>query len=211
MKRLFTILLLAAGICSTDAQSKFDDAAYFSGDINFGRLIGVDLNLNYILNEKMVFRAGYSNSSRIARTLPDDYEAGLIGLFSLGLNTPHDFMQNIQFEVGWVWNLSEKGTARFNASAGLAWTLIERPFNWQKVDAFMGANYTWDYEYLHRISLVVHPRFEFPLIRYFGLSINPMLQTNRDMTFFGVGVGVMFGLLKKGTQTGQDQSEASAE
>jgi hypothetical protein len=171
----------------------------------------MDINLNYILNEKITFRAGYSNSSRIARTLPDDYEMGLLGLFALGLNTPHDFMQNIQFEAGWVWNLNEKGTARFNACAGLAYTKIERPTNWEKVDTYMGSNYTWDYEFLHKVSLVIHPRFEFPLIRYFGLSINPMLQTNRDMTFFGVGVGVMFGLLTKRSPAEQVKTETAAE
>ncbi|WP_242082872.1 hypothetical protein [Aestuariivivens sediminis] len=64
-------------------------------------------------------------------------------------------------------------------------------------DAFLAENYTWDYKKHNAVSLIINPKIEFAFTRFYGLTISPMLQINKDRTYFGVGIGQMIGLLRK--------------
>ena len=47
------------------------------------------------------------------------------------------------------------------------------------------------------ISFIIEPKIEFPSSRYFGFTLSPMLQVNKDWTYVGVGIGLMGGLLRQ--------------
>ena len=61
---------------------------------------------------------------------------------------------------------------------------------------FLTENYTWIYNKYNTVNLIINPKIEFPFTRYFGLTISPMLQINKDRTYFGIGIGQMIGLLR---------------
>ena len=46
----------------------------------------------------------------------------------------------------------------------------------------------------NRISLIINLKIEFPLTRFYGLTISPMIQINKSRTYFGIGIVYMFGL-----------------
>ena len=64
-------------------------------------------------------------------------------------------------------------------------------------DTFLTENYTWNYKKYNTLSLIINPKIEFPFTRFYGLTISPMLQINKDRTYFGIGIGHMIGLLRK--------------
>ena len=63
-------------------------------------------------------------------------------------------------------------------------------------DAFLTENYTWNYKTHNTLSLIINPKIEFPFTRFYGLTISPMLQINKDRTYVGIGIGQMIGLLR---------------
>lgn len=172
-------------------------AIYVGNEFNMGGYFGMEVSLNYVYREKYAARVGFTTNTRIAKSIPSDYSPGMIGILTLGMNTPRDNLRSIHLDLGFIKKLNEAGTARLNVFLGLGFVTTKEPVNWQKTDGFMTENYTWDYEAGHAVSFVVNPKFEFPFSRYWGLSISPMLQVYDGGTFFVVGIGHIFGLLRK--------------
>jgi hypothetical protein len=201
MKRIITVLIFSISINLTNAQ-QFDknNAIYSSGEMNLGNYVGIDMNLNYVYKEKYSFKIGYTENFRKPKSLPENYSPGLIGIFYLGYLNPYDQLRNFQIGLGRTYNLNENGTIRANFLLGLGYTTIREPENWEFIqDAYFVENYTWNYTMYNTVSLIINPKIEFPFTRYYGLTISPMLQINKDRTYFGIGIGHMIGLLRKKT------------
>ena len=186
-------------LININAQFSEKNALYSTGEIAFGNYLELNLNLNYVINEKYSFQIGYSSHIRESKYEPEDYSSGLVGIFTLGFGQLHfDQMDNYQILVGKIYNLNERGNIRFNLAGGIGYTIITEPTNWKPVSGFtLGENYTYDIDKHSTISLIINPKIEFPFTRIFGLTISPMLQINKDRTFIGIGVGPMIGLLRK--------------
>lgn len=199
MKRSVLILLLAWGAASVNAQFSEKNAVYGSNEFNLGGYAGVDIGLNYVYDTRFAFRVGFSGNTRIAKTLPSDYSPGVVGILLLGANTPRDNFQSIHVTFGYIHQLSSSGKARVNLSIGLGYAMTKVPYNWQKIDGFLSENYTWDYRRDNSLSFVLNPKFEFPFSRYWGLSVSPMIEFYEGGTFFVVGIGHIFGLLRGST------------
>ena len=45
--------------------------------------------------------------------------------------------------------------------------------------------------------MILNPKIEFPFSRFYGLTLSPLFQINKDRTYIGIGVGQMIGLLRK--------------
>lgn len=211
MKQTISVLLLALAAGSVSAQFGEKNAIYMGNDLNVGGYFGADISLNYVRNEKFSAGFGFNTNGRIAKSIPSDYSPGLIGILTLGMNTPGDRFRSVRLTCGYIASLNQKGTARVNLSAGLGYVMTRVPVNWQKVEPFMGPNYTWDYQNDHAVSFVLNPRFEFPFTRYWGLSISPMIEFYEGGTFFVVGVGHIFGLLRGRTLPAGTVTETTQE
>lgn len=196
MKRPVFILLFICAVNQVDGQFDEKNAIYGANEINLGGYAGVDVSLNYIYNGKYSFRFGFSDNTRLSRSKPSDYSPGIIGILTLGASTPRDYFRSFQLGCGRIVMLSETGKVRANLSVGIGFVKTRIPYNWQKIDGYLTDNYTWDYKTGHSISLIINPKFEFPFTRYWGLSISPMVQFYDGGTFFVVGVGHIFGLLR---------------
>jgi len=198
MKRIITIFAFLISINIANAQFAENNAIYSTGELNIGNYIGVDINLNYVYKEKYSFKVGYTVNVRKPKLQPENYTSGLTGIFLLGLANPYDQFENYQIGFGKIYNLNKGGTIRVNFSLGLGYTTIREPENWQMINAsFLTENYTWNYKTYNTLSIIINPKIEFPFTRLYGLTISPMLQMNKDRTYFGIGIGKMIGLLRK--------------
>ncbi len=197
MKQIFVILFL---VSIHTANAKFEDknAIYTTGELNVGNYIGVGLNLNYVYNEEYSFSIGYTGNIRKPITQPDNFSSGFVGIMFFGLSNPFDHFDTYHLSVGQIYKLDKSGAIRVNFSAGLGYTTIKEPENWEvNGDGIVGTNYTWDYNEYNTISFIINPRIEYLYSRYFGLTLSPMLQINKDRINYGIGAGLMIGLLRK--------------
>ncbi|MCY2688589.1 hypothetical protein [Salinimicrobium sp. TH3] len=205
LRKVLVLLILITWCNTAHPQSESNHAIYIGNDINAGNYLGLDFNVNYAYLEKYSLRLGYSWNVRKAETQPYDYSAGFFKTMLLGLGSPADQLGNLQLAAGRIYKLNNKGTIRANLSLGLGYTTIKEPGNWQRTGShLLKENYTWDYDKYHTISLIINPKIEFPLTRFFGLSVSPMVQLNKDRVYLGIGVGHIFGLLRDRYEPAQD-------
>ena len=212
MRQIISLLMLFVCINMTSAQSqKKKHAFYVTGVVNLGNYFGGDFNLNYVLKEKYTFKIGYTGNIRTAKSRPKDFQVGFLGSFwypprsfwypySLALDDPHDRIGNYRFDVGRIYKLNQSGTVRINAAVGLGYATVIEPVNWKKENSplrFLGfGNYSWDYKEKRTISLIINPKIEFAFRRISGLTISPMVQINKYRTYFGIGMGMILGVLR---------------
>ena len=198
MVRILIIILVISYTQVATAQFGQNHAIYSTSELNVGNYFGVDLHLNYLYKETYSLKVGYSGYIRKPRSQPDDYSSGLKGIILFGLANPYDQLETFQIAVGKIYRLRENGYTRINLSFGLGYTIIREPENWQRVNgAALSENYTWNYRRYNTVSFIINPKIEFPFSRFYGLTISPMLQINKDRIYIGIGVGQMIGLLRK--------------
>lgn len=198
MKYAATILVFFIGINIANAQFAKNNAIYSTGEFNLGNYIGIDIAVNYVYKEKYSFKIGYSGNIRKPKSQPENYSPGLEGILFFGLVNPYDQLENYHIGFGKIYKLNKSGTIRANILLGLGYTTIREPENWQRVNnGFLTKNYTWNYRKYNTISLIINPKIEFPFSRFYGLTLSPMLQLNKDRVYFGIGIGSMIGLLRK--------------
>ncbi len=196
----FLLVYIILNSSWTNAQDKIKDNFYLTSDLNLGNYIGIEYNLNYVIQNKYAFKIGFSGNIRKPVSQPDNYSSSLLEVFSSFGNRPYDHFLNYKVEIGRIYNLNKKGTIRANLAFGLGYTLIKEPENWQYSDNSswinLTENYTYSYNRHQTISLVLSPKIEFPISKYFGFSVSPQMQFNKDRTYVGIGVGTMIGKLK---------------
>ena len=198
MKTLLTTLFILIFSLQLTAQFSEKNAIYLSLELVAGNYSGANLNLNYVFNEKISLQAGVFGYSRKAKSKPNGYSSGLLGSF---LYQPREEMNGYQFLIGRVIVLNKRGTTRANLSGGLGFTKIEAPENW----AYTGSNplvpnYGYDDAKKNAVSLIINPKIEFAFTRYFGFTLSPILQINKESTFVGIGFGLVTGLLRGNKQ-----------
>lgn len=197
MNRYSAIFLLFFAINEINAQSPVDNL-YYTGEITAGNYLGIDIDVNYLLREKYSFKLGYSGHLREPRSAPYDYSSGFFQTISFGLKSPYDQLGNYHIMAGKLYPLNKKGSVRLNLSLGLGLAVVKEPTNWQQSErGLLYKNYSFDYNKYYTLGLVINPKFEFPFTTFYGLTISPMVQINKDRTYVGIGIGQMVGSLRK--------------
>lgn len=202
MKYIIYFSLLAlisiSWINDLNAQVPQKNAFYHSGEFNAGSYYGLNLNANFVRNEKYSFQLGYSAHFRKAIDQPDNYSSGLLSVFLLGLNTPIDQVENFQVLTGRIIRLNTKGTIRVNLLAGIGLSFIREAVNWEyRESSLLVPNYSYDYNKHSTFSFIFNPKIEFPFTRYYGFTLSPLIHINKESNFYGIGVGHMAGLLRR--------------
>lgn len=202
MRQILTLLFVFVSVHIANAQFAENHAIYLSGETGGGNYFNTDLNLNYVFKENYSLQVGLTGNLRKPISQPDDYFGGLLKtVFFFGLADPKDMLETYHISAGKIVNLNKSKTIRANLLLGVGYTTIKEPENWQKVEGsiiegMVRDNYTWDWEKRHGVSLIINPKIEFPLTQYWGLTVSPMVQVNKDRTYFGIGVGSALGLLR---------------
>ena len=198
MKKMISLFVLIFFFLQLNAQFAERNAIYLTGGLNGGNFWGMNLNLNYILDNTYSFQAGISGLFREPKSKPDDFSSGLTGLFTFGLSNLlyYDEMDNYHILFGKIVK-TNKNIIRFNIAGGIGYTYLTEATNWKRVTEFtLGENYTYDIEKHGSVSFIINPKIEFPIIRYFGATLSPILQLNKDRTYIGIGFDLMLGLLR---------------
>lgn len=198
-QKLFLLAISLITFNFANAQFAENNAIYATGELNLGNYFGTDLNLNYVLKEKYSFKVGYNGNFRKPKSQPEDFTTGVTGILVGGANSPVDVFENFGVSIGRIYKINQSGTIRANLSLGVGYTIYTEPENWKKIDSSTVSvfkNYSYDNVEYKAVSLIVNPKIEFPITRYFGFTISPMLQINKDRTYFGIGLGSMIGLLR---------------
>jgi len=192
------ILIFSFSFNEVNAQFSEDNAIYQTSEITIGNYLGLGVHANYVWKEKYSFKIGYSGFIRRPKSAPENYSPGFVGILTFGLANPYDQMQTFQILAGKIYPFNKKGTIRANISLGLGFTIIKEPTNWQPLEGnILYHNYSYEYHKYNTVSLIINPKIEFPFTRFYGLSISPMIQINKDRTYIGIGIGQMIGLLRK--------------
>lgn len=196
--KLIIVLLILFIINIANAQFDEENAIYTTTEINVGNYFGFDFNLNYVYDEEYSVRLGYTGNIRKPISEPQNFSSGFLGIFFLGLGRPFDHFDSYEFCVGKIIRLDEKGIYRLNLSAGIGYTTIREPENWEVVyDLYsIGNNYTWEFKKYTLYSIIFNPKLEIPYTNYVGFTVSPMMQINKDRTYYGLGLGLMIGLLR---------------
>lgn len=200
MKRLLFILVFCSSLSEMNAQFSDSNAIYITSDINLINYTGFDINLNYVYKEKYSFKVGYNGNFRVPKSKPDDYPRSL---FSFGYNGPYDQIENYQIGIGRIYKLNESGTFRVNMYIGVGYTTIREPENWElhtwgtMSSFFTHSEYTYDINEYRTLSLIINPKIEYSFYRFFGITVSPFVQINKDQVYYGIGFGQMLGLLRK--------------
>ncbi|NLM68058.1 MAG: hypothetical protein GX180_12935 [Enterococcus sp.] len=197
--KIFILVLSTISFNFANAQFAENHAVYTTGEMNFGNYFGGDLNLNYVYKEKYAFKLGCTLNLRKPGSQPDDFSTGVTGILIFGLNSPADQFLNFGAGLGRVYKINQNGTIRIVPFLGVGYTIYTEPDNWVKTDnsfVHLTENYSYDYVDHKAVSLIVNPKLEFPVTRFWGLTVSPMLQINKAATYFGVGLGSMIGLLR---------------
>ncbi len=198
MKNYFLLLFFVLTFSSVKAQNVTANTYYATSELNIGNYFGLDWTLNYVIQNTYSIKVGFTRNIRDPKSKPDDYSRGL-GFLSFSY--PFDYFSTYKVELGKIYNLNQKGTIRANLALGVGYTVIEEPENWQYIPnnatVNLDENYTYDYYKYNTISLIISPKIEFPISKYFGFSVSPMAQINKDRNYCGVGLGIMLGKVRE--------------
>lgn len=195
-KTLTLLLVLSITSLQLNAQqprNKF----YTSNEITVGNYKGFDMNFNFINKRDQIFKIGYSCVLRKSANTPENFSNGLGGLISFGLSNALQRIETFQVSVGKILPGKHIDSPRWNLTAGLGYTTISTPTDWQpNSSGWLAPNYTYDFRKQRTISLVLNPKIEFPFSGIYGFSLSPLLQISTKSFYAGIGFGSLFGRIR---------------
>lgn len=179
-------------IPSTAQEQRNEKSKYYiSSEVGAGNYMSYGVDLNYILNDQISFKLGYSGHVRNSKELPENLTSTI--------STPRDIMNTFQLLVGHAIYLNPKNRrSRVNFAAGIGYTSIDKPTNWEVVHTESDKHkmiYMYDKSQEQEASLIIQPKIEFLVERYFGFTVSPTLQISESETYIGIGFGSMIGNL----------------
>ncbi|AGC77022.1 hypothetical protein LX97_01764 [Nonlabens dokdonensis] len=192
---LFLFLLASSYACI--GQEESTGSFYMSSDLSFGNYkVAAGLIGTYVLKNEYSLSIGVKGFLRDSGNTPDDYSRG--SGFSSLFDFAGRFDEIVSFNAmaGRIYNLNNSGTIRFHGTAGLGYTVYNRPTNFVFVPGESGPNYAFSNHQYGTISLIISPKIEFPFSKYFGMTLTPSIHLNKDDVFYSIGFGYMLGKLK---------------
>jgi hypothetical protein len=186
---LFTSLQLSA----QQPRNKF----YASNEITIGNYKGFDMNFNFINKRDQTLKIGYSCVLRKSANTPENFSNGLNGLFSFGLSNPLQRIETFQVSVGKILPGKHIDSPRWNLTAGLGYTTISTPTDWQpNHTGLLAPNYTYDFSKQRTISVILSPKIEFPIFGIYGFSLSSLVKVSPKSFYAGIGFGSLFGRVR---------------
>jgi len=183
-----------------NAQGDKTQKTYANIEVNFGAYRGFSFQVHHVSPKWFSFAAGATLASR-GVTIPADYEPGLELPFDLDRfgfsNKPLRYHSHFHALAGKVFTSSKHPASRVNLLSGLSMGVFREVENWQfEGPGFLWANYSYDFTYHFRPSLMIQVKMEYLLNDKVGLSFAPLLQLNTHHTYYGFTVGAIAGKLR---------------
>jgi len=186
LKYFFTTLLLFPIFCFAQNNT----AVYASSSLNIGNNIGLDLDLNFIFNNKYTLSTGIKEQLSINKDFPDDYGGDL------------DFFSDIEsmntfYLLGGVVHQMDN-TVRFNLQGGIGSSLVYTQGNFVREGKATINRYEYSYDEIKdRVtSLILRPKLEITAPNVIGFYLYAELIANKYNSYYGAGIGIMFGKVR---------------
>lgn len=191
------LLVLLMEATTTQAQFFKNNALYSSIGVSAGNYFGASAAVHLIHKENYSFQANYQGLLRKARSTPDGYSNGMIGLLTFGLTTPMDDVESYQVLVGKVMYLNAEKNMRLNLKAGPTLSTFSTPTNWQPTeDWIVGPNYSYEKVHKRVVGVILSTEIEFPATKVFGVALAPYGLFTQEGIAAGVELRTLLGWLK---------------
>ncbi|NOR73944.1 MAG: hypothetical protein GQ525_02170 [Draconibacterium sp.] len=169
---------------------------YTTGDVVIGNYKGGDLGINYIYNNEYSITFGFSATSKESASFPSHFLKSTENEIPANFNIPNENLENFHFMIGRVFNLDSKERVRIILQGGPGISTIKEPIFGDISDGNLyNPNNNIGFQKKKKLSLIINPKIEFPIAYLVGFSIGPMLIHNDEKTFFGIGIGFMYGII----------------
>jgi len=197
MKKTSTLLVFL--ICWVPLLSAQDSDGYFmfTGGGGFGSHGMGMSSLDFISTSDFFFSAGYLGQIKKSPNVPSNYRSGLI-VFDFGGGIPRQMTNMFALSFGKVFS-SPSPRCRYVLSGGIGLGRFKEPVNFFPVNSGffdLGSNYTYSYEKTTVVGLLLTPRIEFPLARWFGLSVGALANINIQDSGFALSLAMHLGHLR---------------
>lgn len=199
MKTLILSILFFAVATNIQAQWNHNDTApqkhflYTSGEYIVGESNGGNLGLNYIFDNKYSLSIGYVATNKADRTLPDQYLKSTEKLVAINPNQPFQNLEDFHLLLGRVINLTENNNIRLILQGGPGISNFREP-----IFTVTGNQYNHTIQTTKKLCFVLNPKIELPLSSTLGFSVGPMIVINNEEKYAGIGIGLMYGVLRNG-------------
>lgn len=151
-----------------------------------GNYNGGDVGLSFVLNSKISLQFGFSVISNQSSSNPANYLKKASITENENYASPIQSTENFHFMFGRVFTLKTKKLIRIVTQAG--------PGILSSID-FVNGRYELDTRQ-RSASLTFNTKIEFPLTNSVGISAGPTYILNKENSFLGCSVGVMYGVIK---------------
>ena len=159
------------------------------------RHIGIELSANYIFKEKYVVKLGFSGYAFGSVEFPEDITREEFFIFG-----PSDNFFSIDASFGRVFSFDKLDNMRFNLLAGVGFNTYNDIGNWTRglEDPTNLGTFYYDNDTIvsNDFSFIVNSRFEFPVMRFIGVSVSFSLKYQRDAIYTVSGFGLIIGNLR---------------
>ncbi|WP_194775359.1 hypothetical protein [Pararhodonellum marinum] len=181
------------------AQFSENNAIYLSQSAFVGNYFGATMSLNYIHKENLVVELGAMIMAKRPGDRPEDYNGGMLSIFTFGLAAPRNYISSYQLLIGKSIVLTPEGNQRLHLKIGPTWNQISTPTNWQRVSGsgLVAGNYSYELVDSQGLGFMVRPTLEFPITRGFGIGFGTFFHFHRQSINCGAEMRLMLGLLRR--------------
>ena len=193
---LITVFSLVTIVCHAQWSDKpaatKQHNLYSSGEYVVGDQQAGSIGMSYTYNNKYIVSVGYIATFKSAVSPSDNFLKSGTNITPATSAEPFENAENLHMMVGRILNLNEKKNVRVVLKAGPGIATFREP-EFTLVNS--NSQYNFETKTSKKLSLVVNPKLEMPLHSTFGCSVGPMLVVNSNQTYFGAGIGIMYGLI----------------
>lgn len=169
------------------------NSLYLSSSFELGNYVGMDGNINFISKNKLSVSAGGGWMLYESENYPEDIDND----DDLGFSGTNGSAY-VYLTAGKIIPFKNSNRVRLNLSGGLnmMWSQIEENYvRGEQTDK--GYYYQYDRNNDQTVGLILNPRLEISLFSTVGLHISSKVIFNKKRSFYGVGLGLMLGKLRK--------------
>lgn len=156
------------------------------------------VSLDFVTARHLFFSFGFTDQTRTSNNAPSGYRSGIFDIF--GADGPEETLQQAFFTGGKIFP-SKHSRFRYVLSGGLAIGRFTEPVNFVKKTSIpiliFGNSHSYSQKTTQTLGLILAPRIDIPVARWFGMSLGALATINRKSSGFAVIGSMQLGYLRQ--------------
>lgn len=189
----FLLALASQAQWSQQVLSSQKHYLYSTGEYVVGKEQAGKLGLNYTYKNKYTISVGYAATMKKTMAPTDEFLKSASNITPAYSTEPFENNENLHIMIGRIFTLDKQSGIRVVLQAGPGVSTYRSPEFRMLTSKDM---YDYNIATKKKLSLVVNPKIEMPLVATLGCAIGPMLIVNNEQKYFGASVGIMYGIIK---------------